>query len=201
MAEMNGVAPFGVSKLQAWLGSSGIRMGTQRGGGGWRGGTWWVTGKGGFHLEGNRLLLLSWHVTSFTGYLPGRVAGKHQCWATTCCPMAWTGGSSNLCVLLELLSAGKVIFLQGFLVLLFRWYSKCFTSFPTQLSWGKNQLYLPVLGAKISSIPVYRGINLTKLANFRFHDERETEVCRVSTCSRKGCVFGGVMFPMWYKWD
>lgn len=64
----------GLADLQA---PSGIGMGTQQGGWGWREGTQWVTRKGGCHLD--RLLLLSQYATPFTGYLPGGAAVKHQC--------------------------------------------------------------------------------------------------------------------------
>lgn len=47
----------------------------------WRGKAQWVTGKGGFHLEGNRLLLISWHAD------PHRVSARQSSW--------WTPGLSS----------------------------------------------------------------------------------------------------------
>lgn len=79
---MNGIAPFGVSLgssgLWAWQGSSVTGMGMQQGGWRWRVGTQWLTAMGGVHLKGSKFLLVSLHVPPFTGYLPGRVAGKHE---------------------------------------------------------------------------------------------------------------------------
>lgn len=167
----------------------------------WAGlGLGWVCSRGDPVGDRDGLLLLSGHATPFAGCLPGRVAGKRQCWATTCCPVAWTGGSSSSCVLLELLSAGKVVFVQGFWCCLSDGIGeRCFTFFPTQVSWGKNELYLPFWGAKFPILTVYRGIKQSLLILGFMMKERHRCVGCQHVCER-GVVLDAWCFQGAVKW-
>lgn len=138
VAEMNGVAPFGVCDLVGFrLGWAPLGLGWEHG---WREGrTQWVTRKGEVHVS-NSL----YHANPFTGSLP---------WLELVAPpvhgCCWR-------------SSLQAVFVQGFM---------CSSS--SGIIWHRcpeeKIVYLPVWELKFS---VYRQINLTKLANFRFHWDR-----------------------------
>lgn len=197
MAEMNGDAPFGVSLwpsgFQACLVWSGFGMGTQQGGpSGWPG---WAGGSpGGW----------SAFITTTTCYPFRRMSARQSSWQTPVLsnyllPCGLNGWllQSACAAWAPLCRKGR--FCAGFLVLPFQWHRRCFTFFPTQVSWGKNELYLPFLGAKIPILTVYRGIKQSLLIlGFMMKETHRCVGCQ-HVCER-GVVLDTWCFQRAVKW-
>lgn len=152
VAEMNGVAPFGVCDLV------GFRLGWAPLGLGWEhswgeGRTQWVTRKG------KSTSAIAFIMTCWPFY---RVSA-----------MAWAGVCSSPCMLLEILSSGSLH--AGLFVQLFWWHNL------TKMSWGKISLS-SVLELKFSVYRQINLTELANFRFHIETEVSLTEVCMVALC-------------------